>query len=633
MKDLVILEDDREEIELSDEDKSDNESDKEVDILDRIWAEIPESRPDDNEEEEEEIDLVEYDGEEEPEEFEFGTEPVQEKPSPTKSPKVYEDSATIPPVLAVLDRSDVEGASATQQARIDRLSALLKEHGIDINDYDPRTINWGEWSTDDIREHNNLINYIKFDVSEWSKSVNLKEVDPYAMAQVRIDLWPDVAIGDTTVRQAIKDLLHNGDPNAWSEAERGTQKYESLQKLYAISREYYRRNHDKATQLDNIDFLNEYSEYNSETPTGVESSLLVGLFKIKGTDKYIPVSFTEIEKARQNARQNGAEEITITRAGADGKSRQIPVEPVLTDPAEIKGRLSFAPRSGRRMLHNDNWSKPQKVGALNNAIVNLFSSPSFHPAVMKKNPHLVDWETIAKLQKPLSYYNRMAAGVRGNYLLGWEDDALLKLYRMFASVLPSVSRYDDEIRSLQSELEHTKDEQRAKDIQKKIDELQDLIDNPPSPNREEWERNYVAGKSYPARVASPADQLENMSKNLGDVHLYRYVGPHPDLHREIIRSPRKIEGLQNYKYIGPMQDIIELGVVGELKKVEKMVDKAREELQRSTKDKKEEFDKSKVMEGTITSPVTIMVNGGPFKLHFGDRLIIDNVKKANFHQK
>jgi hypothetical protein len=471
----------------------------------------------------------------------------------------------------------------------------------------------------------------------------LREVDPYAMAQIRIDLWPDIAFGDTTVRQEIVNLLHTGDKNAWAEAEKGTKKYEILKQLYSASREYYRRHHDKASQLDNMEFLNEYSEYNSETPTGVQEGLMVGLWKIKGTDKYIPLSYKEAELAQKVARQEGRDEIMIAR-GVDPKTKKerlIPIEPVITDPAEIKGRLSFAPRANRRMINNSGWSKAQQVGALNNAIVNLFSSSKFHPKMMKAHPELVDWETIAKLKAPLSFYNRQAVGIRGNYLLGWEDDKLLKLYRMFTSVLPSVSEYEDEKQVLLDELKETTDQQQKALIKDKINKLQEKIDNPPSPNREEWDRNYVNGKSYPARVASPSDQLENMTGNIGNLYLYKYIGPNPELHTALVKSPRKYEKdeLQNYKFIGPLKDIVELGVVGELKKIEDIIDKAREELKRGDKDivnadsPAEDVENIEVTEGIVTSPATIMVNGNPFKLHFGDRLIIDNVKKTNSQQK
>ena len=640
MKQLDLI---SEEIE---EEEQEDESDEIQSVLDEIWDVIPASRPEDEEEEEEpeEVDLagdIEYDEAPEVEEFEL-TDQAPEQPEVAEKPKkkVFEDPKAIPPTFAILSPDDIASdASPRQRERIDRLSKLLASHNIDINDYDPNNIMWREWPYDDIREYNNLINYIKFDSHDWAVAGPAqKEIDPYAMAQIRIDLWPDVAVGQTTIRQAIVDILHTGNPNAWSEAERGTDKYNTLKSLYAASREYYRTHHDKASQLDNVEFLNEYSEHNSVTPTGVVANLDIGLWKVKGTDKYIPVSFKETERAQEAARKEGRDTISISR-GIDPKTkkpRQIPLErPVAM--AEIKGQLSFAPRSNRRVIDNHGWSKAQKVGALNNAIVNLFSSPKFDPYMIKKNPQSIDWPTIAGLKTPLEFYNRMSAGVRGNYLLGWEDDQLLKLLRMFTGALPSTARYDDEMRALQQGLEDITNEQRKIDSEKRIEELQGLIDNPPSPNREEWDRNYVDGKSYPPRVASPSETLDSMVRNIGDLYLYKYIGPNPDLYPGLIKNPRKIEkGLENFKYVGPLRDTVALGVVGELKNIEAMVDKARGELKRGDNDivnvdspaeEIEGEEELEVTEGIITTPSIIIVNGGPFKLRLGDRLIIDNLKK------
>ena len=631
----IILEDEEEE-----EVKG---SDYYTEVLNKIWSDIPSVAPEDDEEDEEEeeekVDLVddetiEFDEAPEPaEEFELiDQETTEPKVEPRKAPKkVYEDPYLVTPTMATITSDQIaSNLSEVQRNRIDRLSDLLSSHGVDINNYDPKEVAWRDWPQDDIREYNNLINYLKFDSHDWAKAPAQKEVDPYAMAQVSIDLWPDVAIGDTTIRQAIKDILHTGDPNAWAEAEKGTEKYATLKQLYAATIQYYRMARDKTSQLDVLHFLNEYSEHNSETGTGKPMGLTVGLWKISGTDTYMPLSFKEAERAKKLAKQKKMDQITITRKG-----KEIPIEPILVDPAEIKPRLSFAPRSGRRVIDDDGWKKPQKVGALNNAIVNLFSSPNFDP---KNTDAKIDWEAIANLEAPLNFYVNTSHGIRGNYLLGWEDGKLLKLYRMFRSALPSTARYDDQIRALQDELENTKDEQRRRDINNQIDELQDKIDNPPSPNREEWDRNYANGKPYPTRIISPSDRLEKILGRIGNIYLYKYVGPNPDANKPFVRSPRKMEGLSNYELVGPMKEVVGTGVVGELKKIEDMVDKGHKQLEMQKKGIPEVEESGvelepDLTEGIITTPAIIIVNGSPFKLRLGDRLIIDNIKEVNSPQK
>jgi hypothetical protein len=104
-------------------------------------------------------------------------------------------------------------------------------------------------------------------------------------------------------------------------------------------------------------------------------------------------------------------------------------------------------------------------------------------------------------------------------------------------------------------------------------------------------------------------------------------------------SPQQSEeGYPDYKYVGPVPDTVDVGVVGELKNILDTIKQAKAKAKAKPKAKAKRKAKRKSRpstrtEGIITSPATILVNGTPFKLRFGDRLIADNVKGIKSKQK
>lgn len=616
---------------------NDDDTDKSVITKIDTPSETPEEINDEDEDDDDEFtDEITFTDEDE-DGSEGSKEIAPQKPRKRRA----ETQRSIKPLFIKLDKSDNKPIHSD---KIRRLNELLENYGVDINNYNPTSVDWSEWEDKDIKEYNTLISAIKFQSVDWSSTASLKDVDPYAMSQVDFDLWPDISVTivengkkiETTLKSALAKLLFGakidpqtnkpevdkdgnivGNVNEWANAERNTEEYENLKRIYAASREYYRNNVDKTSQLRNLDFLNQYSELNSETPLGVKSGMIVGLWRLKGTDVYVPIAMDETERLQKEARKRGQKNITITRKvveNGETTTKTFTLVPVLSDPAGIKARLSFAPRSGRRVYDNQGWSKAQKVGGLNNAIANLFSGSPF----INNDQDRIDWATVAELEQPIDEYIRLTRENRGNYLLGWEDYALLKLVRMFTSVLPSTKRFDDLNNDLRRRLKTATTPEEKLKIEDQINKNQEKIDRPSSPNREEWDKNFAAGVEYPARILSPSNQLEFALDNIDDVYLYINNG-------DIVESPLKNEeGFGNYKYIGPAKNIIKQGVASKIKEIKNIIDLTKKETKKEIK--KENLEQDFVEEGFITSPATIIINGNPFKLRYGDKLIMDNAK-------
>jgi len=698
---------------------------------------------------------------------------------------------------------DLEKFGETEQT--ERLVELFKKHGIDLYDsairwdewsQDKIKEYWGNWSQDEIKEYNLLIHELEYESPDLSGVDSFEDVDPYALAQINLNLWPNIAYKGTTVRKRIEQLLHKrNDPNSWAcvtfdegRAVKDEAKYDELKQLYHITRDYYKVHKDKQSQINNVKFWNEYSEYNSVTPTGVKSGMLIGVCKIVAqTDKiaydvkvdyankdiwhaisgnYTTVLIDELTGDAEKIKENGKIRYVISREQPNDMKVLFKLEPILTEPAELKALLSFAPRSGRRVVDNEAWTKAQKVGALNNAIVNLFSNRAFLPHNIKANPEAIDWNTVYKLKDPINYYVAQAK----QHLLSWEDEELLKFYRMFASVLPSIGRFRNQMEpvleklsriqkleaiaekygidnpskpewlayELEASYEQTpysvEDVHNDHDMWKRIDELdeecvkhigneeykaelvaerdrlQELVDNPMSPNKEEWDRNYVNGKESPFKIAT-LKELPKLATGVDDLYMYEYVGKYPSLRPPFMISTIKTENLENYELVSgePMKEVIDVGVVGELENISKILGQAQAKMKESYKEAKgpllsllkrkmanfeqmfakhnrslsdlamsgdvnytswdeesqrkyvkltdhfggyakptggaaeeepeAEPEEKKIIkpnlaeEGFVTTPSVILVNGTPFKLRVGDRLIIDNVSADNSQQK
>lgn len=542
------------------------------------------------------------------------------KPTKPKIEPEYEPES-VQPTMVALKASDIsKDLTSTQSKRIDRLMKLLSGKGINLDDfpnYDPKEIDWSNWSQDEIKAYNDLIHHIKYDSYNWSDIKRVKAVDPYAMSQIRIDLWPEIKYGDTTIRQAIKDLLHpqykegiapddsrykieqqdgeylaipiqGGDEalpikvsgneyhieiggeevplkvitrhgeNAWSDYVDKSEGYEDLINLFSRTFQYYKTNKTKSAQLNFMDWLNQYLEHNAVTyiPKAKMGGVM-GLFKHKESDTY---TIQPLDASREE------------------------LIPVLADPATVKARLSFGPKSQRRPIMKG-YDKESMVGGLSGAISNLFDSLNFNP----RNPDpRIDWETVYKLIDPMEKFLEIANRNRERkkfYMLDWDDYDLLTLYRMFTSVLPPPQG-----------------------------------PKPASPNRTEWDKNFKTAERYPQKLGAPVVDI-NRAVRFGlmpDLNVYVYDGPRLSKQGETIITPDD----KDYKYYDKLGNLsMALKSKGMTKKLDQIMDIIKKSV-------------SKIpTEGIITSPATVIVNGSPFKLRFGDRIIIDDVKEFTSNQK
>jgi hypothetical protein len=295
-------------------------------------------------------------------------------------------------------------------------------------------------------------------------------------------------------------------------------------------------------------------------------------------------------------------------------------------PIEIKAPMSYVSQNMKRQKEKG-WSLPQMTARLQNAIANLIPNK-----VADRPP---DLEALLRLKVPIEYYKQHT-----DYLPKWPPKDLLILDRLFTSALRSSRRFDDAIRDLRAKLKGATDEEDRNKIKAEIAKNEELKKNPPAPSLEDWERNfYVEIEGYPSMAVSPEAPLKfaPWAKALNPseatpIYVYEYVGPAGLTRRRIITSDRKVEDLINYKYIGTVKDVIDVGVIGELENIEREIAAAQEKAGPKTKPveapKSELEVESKMIDGVVTSPMTITVNGSPFKLRLGDRLIVDNINEG-----
>jgi len=306
--------------------------------------------------------------------------------------------------------------------------------------------------------------------------------------------------------------------------------------------------------------------------------------------------------------------------------------------ARLKARLSFTPKAGKRQEYKD--SKMRVVGGLNNAIVNLFDSINY-----KKGN--INHKAVANLKVPIDFYKRVAGISEANpsgtktYLPDWDDNDLMMLERLFKSALPSAkdvynnpeaAGIERSINDLRSELGYQNAEAKQ-EIEAKINELKDkAVADFPSPNLEEWERNFAQGEAYPHKVASPSkgsDSFEKVKSHSQEPYKqYLYIDPAgKKMLSDVKDDSYEAKG---FEYVGEVGHKVSLGTSGELENIEAEINKAIQKLNPEaavkTESKKPVKVESLTMSGMVTTPTTIVVNNSAFNLRYGDRLIIDSVK-------
>jgi len=623
----VILEDVDEEFDFDDEDLDDEDLVDISDIFKSRLGDIEKSSP----ESDDESDLKKDDAKSDKKEFEFEEEyedEIDDRKSEFEKKYDVQILGTIKPINKIIKYSAIKDNKELEK-RFKNLFDKVKEYGginrrADYKNYDLSDIHWEEWLQEDIKEYNLIASELLFGFKTMISS-KLYEVDPYAMSKVSIELWPDVKHGDTTVRQRIKELLH-GRVNDWASASDDPNMYKELQKLYYLTVKYYNQTDgvgSKSIAINHLRFIKEYSENNSVTSATSNAGRDVSICRVvrkfnpknqkfenvKNKEIYRLVFLDELNKAnakKVKVKYGKTKFKIITRYVikhkiAKDKNEVLEVEPILDgDAIKINPPISFAPKSNRRIVKDDASSKEHKVGALNNAISNLFSGVAFE--LEESKPELIDWSVVGDLKYPIEQYKEMS-NKYGSYLAAWKDENLLKLYRMFTEVLSSSSKiYDDKIRPIISEIngirkleellskygsEKTRNinwdeiklksdwkqigisEKEVKEDQKLyaklkpylgnvydkeymrqlMDEkarLQTLANRPPSPNMREWEINFSRGMQYPYRISSPTqNKLPNFS-SAPDLYRFKYVGPHPESRPKYTIRP----DLYKFEYVG-----------------------------------------------------------------------------------
>jgi len=434
----------------------------------------------------------------------------------------------------------------TKPEKFQKFSSLLARHNHRILSPESlNTIDFTNWNQDDIKSYNaSIIDIINSFLMGRTKTA--VEVTPFAMAQVDKNLWPDVPFkkGDsTTIRDAINKLLPDSDPLAWTIEKN----YGVLKRLYDETKTWYANNQqDMGIQLNKLKFMKQYFEHNSRTSSFFKDSelCLLKLISEDGEVSYVPFLYSQWVRAN-NARKRGKPAL-VNINGEEFEAEMVDVGTI-----EIKPPITFSSKQNKRRFTDKNFNIKDfnnplyDVGGLNNAIFHLFDD------VTDENANL---EVIAKLGEPIEQYKTLAKEY-GTYIPNWDDSLLLRLARMFISVLKQASP-----------------------------EL--------SPNLEEWESNWANSVEYPLGTNMGGDELHRMAPSKKQDRTLLYV---------------ITTGIDN---------------------LTDTVAQAKEKLAQS-----EEIEPEVTSEGIVTTPSIIVINGNPFQLDFGDRLIIDNIKRNNSRQK
>lgn len=489
-----------------------------------------------------------------------------------ESEDVEPTQPTVKPVSPLTDE-DLKKANVSV---LTNLSSLLSKYGEKIDN--SSSIDWSKWSDEDITEYNELVRSTKEEPERYHSIGQDFSIDPYALWKIDIDLWPE------HLRQKAIEILHNDDQE-WADIKKGTVEYGVLKELFTETIKYYKDSGNVDPEKSEEDYIRDMNNYlrfleqyfeNSSAEIPPPYSKVMYLAKKHGVEPMIQVARTKANGDQENPLYRyflvPYQVLKSLAKNNDIYAEKLSeIERVPVPASIIERPKSFGTVGGKTPVREEPGNTLHFVAGLSNAISKLFSTIEY------KDESEIDYEVIAKLDKVIGLLQEYSED--NEYMPGWEDSKLLTIYRLFSNILP-------------------------KDTNK-------------YPNWIQFEQDFNRAATYINKIVAPNTAMDIMNKVQQTTKPYSLVD-HLYVYKEI-DGDKMAAGYNErppagYENVGKLGDKIKINQVDKLADYRKITQEAKE--------------LASVSEGIVTTPTTIVVNGSPFKLRFGDRVIIDSVKEV-----